>query len=396
MNTVSRKRLLWAVTILAFGALFVITARLHTMQLQVVSTSDLLWHLQMAQQGMIYSLTSYLMLAAYHLGGYGGIGVALAAVRVGTIVLFAWGLRPSLRKASWPACLLLSLAANLAQAVWIPHGGDGYVGTVTGTIYHNTTYIALAPFALVAMLAFYRAWGDRTNGLCWRTWWIYTVFLALATAFKASFVLAFAPALLLLLVADLIRTRGKNLLREIWMGCSVLPSIALALLESTVLFTGEGSGLTLAFLVDFDPQKMSWGLYNTASIISLLRSFVFVAAVCVLLRRSAWKSFRYRFSLLTFGVALAEALLLVEEGARVYDANVWWGAFICFWLFLLESVAAWCRAWQSRRQNEGPQESLWAVRICTALFLWHVATGIVYLAQQYQNNLTLLQNLLAG
>ena len=85
----------------------------------------------------------------------------------------------------------------------------------------------------------------------------------------------------------------------------------------------------------------------------------------------------------------------MEEGARVYDANVWWGAFICFWLFLLESVAAWCRAWQSRRQNEGPQESLWAVRICTALFLWHVA-GIVYLAQQYQNNLTLLQNLLAG
>ena len=46
------------------------------------------------------------------------------------------------------ARLLLSLTVCLAQAVWMPRGGYWFQGTVIGTVYHNTTYIMLAPFAL--------------------------------------------------------------------------------------------------------------------------------------------------------------------------------------------------------------------------------------------------------
>ena len=66
---------------------------------------------------------------------------------------------------------------------------------------------------------------------------------------------------------------------------------------------------------------MLWGPFNEAGVLGLLRSLVFVAAVGLLLGRRAWQHFRYRFSLLVFAVSLAEALLLVESGERLYPCQ---------------------------------------------------------------------------
>ena len=107
------------------------------------------------------------------------------------------------------------------------------------------------------------------------------------------------------------------------------------LLEATILFTPEsGGGLQLIFSVDpinFENGVISWGIFSEAARRGLLRSLVFVEAAAVLLGRFAWKHFRYRFSLLTFGMAMAEALLIVERGERMGHANLWWGPFICYW-----------------------------------------------------------------
>ena len=287
-----------------------------------------------------------------------------------------------------PVRLLVSLVVNLAQAVWIPRGGYWYLGTVSGTVYHNTTYIALAPFAMLAMLCFYRAWRGMHGKLDARAWLVYTLFLTASTAFKANFVFAFAPALLLLLIADLVRTRGKNLCNEVIMGCSVLPSIALCLLESLVLFTGEGNGVQLIFSVDpvnFENGVISWGFFNEATRRGLIRSFLFVGAAALLLGRLAWGSFRYRFSALTFAVAMAEALLLVESGERVGHANFWWGAFICYWLFFLESVCALLRGWQAWRQNRAALLG-GRLAVCTAALAWHIVSGVCFLVLLLQGN----------
>lgn len=396
METKQKNTLLWVVTVVALGVLFGVTTWLHYMQLCVVNTSDLKWHLLEVQAGSFYVFTYVLIWISYHLGGYVGMALMLSLLRIGTIVLFAVALRPALRGVSWPKCLLLSLAANLTQAVWIPHGGDGYVGTITSTIYHNTTYIGLAPFALLAMLYFYRAWQGIHHKIDVFSWCAYTVFLTIATSCKASFVFAFAPALLILLVADLVKTRGKNLLREVVMGCSVLPSIALCLIQSMLLFGDGTNQIALIFSVDFDPEQMAWGFFNPTMTISFLRSFVFVGAVGILLYRMAWASFQYRFSLLLFGVALAEALLLVEDGPRLYDANLWWGTFICFLILLLESVSIWAQAWLSCRQGTAARGQRWRVTVCGVAFLWHVVTGVGYLALQCQSHVQAMQMLAGG
>ncbi len=288
-------------------------------------TSDLGQHLAFARDGMVYSTTSLLVGPAYALGGRWGIAVLLAVFHLAAVAVFAWGLKAAVPRWSRPARLLASLAVYFAQAVWIPRGGYWYQGTIIGTVYHNTTYIMLAPFAMLAVLCFYRAWQGMSGKLDVRLWLVYTLLLTIATSFKASLVFAFAPALLLLLIADLVRTRGKNLGQEILMGCSVLPSIGLCLIQANVLFADADSGMKLIFTVDFDRHAMLWGPFNEAAVLGLLRSFVFVGAVGVLLGCRAWQGFRYRFSLLVFAVAMAEALLLVESGERLYHANLWWG-----------------------------------------------------------------------
>ncbi|MCO7111163.1 hypothetical protein NIA69_21155 [Gemmiger formicilis] len=92
-----------------------------------------------------------------------------------------------------------------------------------------------------------------------RAYAVYTVLLTVATSFKASLIFAFAPALLVLLIADFVRTRAKNLKNEIIMGCSVFPGVALCFIQANVLFAEEGSGIRLIFTVPFDHHRMLWG-----------------------------------------------------------------------------------------------------------------------------------------
>src|SRR5699024_3288130 len=98
--------------------------------------------------------------------------------------VFAKGLQAAAPRQPCPARLLASLVVNLAQAVWMPRGGYWYQGTVIGTVYHNTTYIMLAPVALLALFAFYRAWQGMAAKLDLRAWGLYTLLLTLATGFK--------------------------------------------------------------------------------------------------------------------------------------------------------------------------------------------------------------------
>ena len=378
-----KQKLEWAVCLAVLAAFAAAMVWLHYQQLCSPGggadpyTSDIGVHLSFAQQGMIYSTVSLLIGPAYAVAGKMGVAGLLAVFHLAAVAVFAYGLRAAMPKAAVSVRLLVSFAVNLATAVWMPRGGYWYQGTVGGTIYHNTTYIMLAPFALLTMLAFYRVWGSFSGRLNLRDYAVYTVLLTVATSFKASLIFAFAPALLVLLILDFVRTRAKNIKNEFIMGCSVFPGVALCFIEANVLFSEPDSGVKLIFQVPFDRHRMLWGPFNEAGVLGLARSFVFVAAVGLLLGRAAWKSFRYRFSLLTFAVAMAEALLLVESGVRLYHANMWWGPFICYWAFWLESVSVFigqCRAKAPR----------WRLVLCGLALAWHIISGACFLVMLLQ------------
>ena len=157
MTKTVKQRLLWAAALLAltlFGAAMI---WLHYQQLcspgdgSGLYPSDLVRHLTFAQDGMIYSAASLLIGPAYRLCGDWGVAVLLGLCQVAAVLAFSWGLRFLAGNCPPGIRLLLSLAVYLAQAVWIPHGGYWYRGTITATIYHNTTYIMTAPWAITTI-----------------------------------------------------------------------------------------------------------------------------------------------------------------------------------------------------------------------------------------------------
>ena len=69
---------------------------------------------------------------------------------------------------------------------------------------------------------------------------------------------------------------------------------------------------------------------------------------------------------------MAEALLLVESGERLYHANLWWGPFICFWAFWLESVSVFLAQCHAKAPR-------WRLALCGLALVWHLASGICFL-----------------
>lgn len=342
--------------------------------------SDLLNHLSFSRLGISsYSLVGLVLYPLYTVGGYPVLVALLGVLHAAAIVLFAAGLRRWAPAVPWPMALAAATLGSVAQAVWMPRGGYWFRGTITGSIFHNTTYIALAPVVLGFLPVFCPLWQQRRTRVApWR-WLACTALLTLSTAIKTNFVIAFAPALLCMLIVDLWQTRGKNLWREVTLGCMVLPSIAVAMVQSAVMFTEENdSHLLPFFLVEFDRLEMPWGPFNRAGVLGILRSLVFVAAVALLLR-GAWKHTGYRVAWASFAVAVAEAVLLMEDGYRMYHANLWWGPFICFLLVWVESTGAWLQ--QAVQWRHGTRDRRTAVRlaVCGAAWVWHVVSGICFL-----------------
>ena len=198
---------------------------------------------------MIYSTASLLIGPAYALAGRWGIAVLLACFHLGAggglCLGAASGAAPQL-----PPGTVADQSGGLVFSGGLDAPGRLLVPRVPSSARCITTppISLLAPFALLAMLWFYRAWHSlQTGKLNLRVWAVYTLLLTVATSFKASLVFAFAPALLLLLIADLVRSRGSRIGREVVMGCSVLPSIALCLVQANVLFAEADQRMHLIF-----------------------------------------------------------------------------------------------------------------------------------------------------
>ena len=109
MTQTRKKRLLWALCLVALALFAAAMVWLHYQQLCATGrgedpyTSDLGQHLHFAQSGLIYSATSLLIGPAYAAGGKLGIALLLAVFHLAAVVVFAWGLKAALPEWSLPA-----------------------------------------------------------------------------------------------------------------------------------------------------------------------------------------------------------------------------------------------------------------------------------------------------
>lgn len=329
--------------------------------------SDNREHLEMALSGYNYSLNSVLFHLLYEVAGAPGcVALVFAFDLLG--VGAACRLLTVLAGRSFRGVALLALACCMAAPFCPGVGGEIFRGSFGGALYFNVTYSEMRAFAFLALADFLPLRRQMATEIPLGRWLRTTLWIFLATACKASFVFAFAPTLLVILVWDLVRTRGRNLKQEILMGCMVLPSVAACLVEASVLFSEAGSGLALAPLLE-----MSY--WSEHYLFDLARTYLFPVAVLLCFGRRLLRNPDYRFFWGLGLMAVAQALLLADV-SRAAAGNMSWGACLATVLLYCVSVASLVRI--ARSEARCPRR----VTICAVLFACHLATGILYWLQR--------------
>ena len=154
----------------------------------------------------------------------------------------------------------------------------------------------------------------------------------ISTFIKPSFFQVFAPTILIVYLIDLIRTR-KSIMYYIKNGLTFLPSVAVIVYQTFILFLGEDTirgGLVVSF---FDV----WSYYSPNVLVSVLITITFPIFVIILYRKSIMKDFKFMIAIIFYIVSALEGALLAET-LGTYSANLMWGMCLGIGAIFLYSV----------------------------------------------------------
>ena len=307
-------------------------------------------------------------------------------------------------------------------------GGSIYTAHGAVNTWHNPTNIMVRPFAAAVFFMTVRIYNRRRYGChsamalsgaatgdfvfadsIWAefrrpvyTWFeriAYPVCLLCSAWAKPSFLQFFAPAILIFLVIDLIRTRGRLLPFCLKLALAYIPAGIVVCTQLFGFFGGSlfqsasaadavqaaesaasGAGIAVYFI-----QRSFAGIGDFFSVTgqNILSGLICLCAfpLFVILAggRQAWQDTSCRLGLIGMGVGWLEAKLLHETGSRAAHGNFFWGFYLSVWMLWAAAIGQYVRL----VREPGRRGALvrWGG---SALLIWHLSVGIIYLAQILQ------------
>ncbi len=289
-------------------------------------------------------------------------------------------------KCSWLAGVLISICTVLLffvsmlfppTGIYLPGIKFNYAGVFSPNPFHNATYMAARPFAVLAFFQYARlldcyeegyggAW-KADKGVGMRDYLLFSLYLLLATMTKPSFTIVLVGAAGLIMVYRMIRKKFRNFLPTVWLGLCFVPTFVDLLYQFKGVFVpeeGAEGGIGFCF-------GEIWSLYCDNIPLALALAAGFPMLVLVLNFKELKGNTVYRFSWQIYLMGFAMAFLLYEKGFRKPDFNFSWGymygvffAFVGALVVLLQATARKKRPWLLAAQ--------WAA------FAWHVLCGLYY------------------
>lgn len=342
--------------------------------------SDINGHILFADEGRGYSLFYvFLGLVLRVSGGYRHITVPILYAVLAVLPVFEMGRWIS------KSCSVNRLVSHFAaigliflSSVYLPLIQPYFyrLGLVTQP-WHNITYVAMKAFSLYTITGFLPVIGKYQDRFRLAEWVRIAVPLAISSAIKPSFLLAFSWALLIVLVIDAFRGhwKGKTLLRCVEMGTTVFPALAVLFFQSRILYGDGKNGIEIVFLTS---RFFSQGA--VATVIKLLRGLLLPAVVLIFHAGEKDTTRADRFLYLQYAVALIQVICLQETGPRANHGNFFWTIYICGYLLFGGVTGIFLRDIKnllSDRKSMLKREWVYLIS-CAALLVWHLASGAVY------------------
>jgi hypothetical protein len=235
-------------------------------------------------------------------------------------------------------CVFLLSMVVTPEGIHLPHKYNNYLGIFTGNPWHNATYTATRPFAIVAFFSFAKILKEYEANINKRDLVVFAVSLFLTTFTKPSFTLVLVSVAGLIMAFRLIKNKFKNLKNTLILALCFVPTFIDMLRQYGGVFAGTGdaateSGIGFCF---FDV----WKLMNIYIPEAVFYGNIFAIAclVAFAVNRSIKGDTLYKFALFFFLVSFLEAGLLCEKGFRFQDFNFCWGYM--HGIFFFELVSA--------------------------------------------------------
>ncbi|HIR12675.1 MAG TPA: hypothetical protein IAB31_01980 [Candidatus Choladousia intestinavium] len=343
-----------------------------------VYDSDLPAHISEGINGTAYSLMERSYGFLMETLGLNEKAVALwLALLLGAAVFVTWLLLRQLFPAGNQRALhFLAFACSFVMPLYLPWVNDyRYMGMQSGNLWHNSTYLGMK-FAAVLVLLLYFSWlKTYQKGISPGKWLLFTASLVFVNLMKPNFILCFAPAMGLQLLADCILARRKTLKYQILSGIPVLISLGVVIYQTTVLFQGKEDGSRIALMLPYNFLK-----YNRYPWAALLQSAAFPLFVLAGNRKELKRDRVFGFTWLIWLFGLLEYLFLGEEGPRKTHGNFSWGYSFCIFLVFVVCAAKCCEKLKEGRPSGG-RKLYWAA--AGLLFLGHLACGMTYFIHLY-------------
>jgi len=314
---------------------------------------------------------------------------------------------------TWLAGIVISLlSASLffismlfpPEGIYLPGIRFRYMGVFTPNPFHNATYMAARPFAILAFLWYVKLLPVYENGAAVRKehgkaaladYILFSLFLLIATMTKPSFTLVMVSAAGLLMVYRLFRSKFKNFVPTLQLGLCFIPTFLDLLYQYKGVFVpgeGEEGGVGFCF-------GEIWGQYCDNIPLAVCLAIGFPLMVLVLNWREWKRNTLFCFSWLLYLMSFLEAFFLYEKGYRDVHFNFSWGymcgIFFCHFAALLTLLQITAREMIQRasadpdagKKGEAFEKGRIRYKIIGKTFLlaaqwlaffWHVACGIYY------------------
>lgn len=220
---------------------------------------------------------------------------------------------------------LFLLSLMYLQPIYVPiFNPNQYSGQGTPNVWHNPTIISSYAIALICVYLFVKMLETLKNKekIAVADFIRSGLFLLLSVSAKPSFIQIFAPAVAVVFVIMLIKTKGDAIGFELKYLLSCIPAgmycIAVFVLSFKTCDGSGGSGVAAGFF-------NVWRVYTMSIPISILLGFGFPIAYISVQRRNIQNKLPYCFSLICLLFGFLEYGFLYETGRRMYDGNFGWG-----------------------------------------------------------------------
>jgi len=257
------------------------------------------------------------------------------------------------------------------------------MGIYTPNPIWNATYLATRPFTVICFFEAAKVLKNYRKNFTWKGCIPFAVSLFLMTITKPSYTMVLVPLMGIMLLADLVKSKGKSFKNAFFLCVTMIPTGLDLLYQFFGVFTGtnvkgEETGIGIAFGLVWNnftksiPLSIVMGMALTLGVLAL--NLVFN---CKMLR----EKFTYRFAWYNYLVGMGMFLLFYEKGFRMEHANFSWGymhgMFFVFFMTLvlvIRNTLEWRKSWKVIFL---PAE--WAVfgyhLVCGVNFLWYALQG---------------------